>query len=149
MSVSPLKVGLMAIMLPTRPVLMLSQVSGARTRPLLVVCGARAPPDSSVVHYSAASPSYHARSCFRLSTSRDARGRVTCTRFWVAKLHVTGLNTNSGNSVPAAGGAKSSTSRANCHELAVVEKPFAPANSIRALILLVIYPLSSDILAVA
>ena len=30
-SVSPLKVGLMAIMLPTRPVLMLSQVSGART----------------------------------------------------------------------------------------------------------------------
>lgn len=62
---------------------------------------------------------------------------------------MTGLKTNSGNSVPEAGGAKSSTERANYHELAVVGEPFAPANSIRALILLVIYPLSSDILPVA
>lgn len=62
---------------------------------------------------------------------------------------MTGLNTNSGNSVPEAGGAKSSVARANCHELADVGKPFAPANSIRALILLVIYPLRSDILEVA
>ena len=148
-SVSTPKSGFRVTMLSRRAFLVLSQVSGVRTRELSVVYGARAPPDSSAVHTSAASPSYHARSCFRLSTSRDARGRVTCTRFWVAKSHVTGSNTNSGNSVPVAGGDKNSEARANCHEPIDVGKLFAPDNSTRAFNLSEICPLSAAILRLA